>query len=329
MKAIVFDHFGAEDVLRFDEVAAPELRPGDLLVRVAAAGVNRADLQQRAGAYGVQAFGDSELLGLELAGTVIAAGSGATGFAPGDRVMGIVGGGAYAEQARIDHGMAVRIPADMSFIDAAAVMESFVTAYEAVAHLAGIRSGQSVLVHAAAGGIGSACVQLAAALGATVFATASKAMAAEVGRLGAAHVYDYRDDDFVVGIMARTAEAGIDAVIDFVGGDYLARNLRVLKPGGCLVQVGILSGQAETAIPLKLVLQRHLKIVGTVMKSRSPAEKRAMTERFAAHVLPLFATGQLKPIISAVYPLAEAADAHRRMKAGGGFGKIVLDVAPE
>jgi NADPH2:quinone reductase len=327
MKAIVFDSFGSEDVLRLADVPEPELRPGDLLVRVAAAGVNRADLQQRAGAYGKQIFGDSDLLGLEIAGSVVASGSDATGFEPGDRVMGIVGGGSYAEFARIDHGMAVRIPADVSFIDAAAIMESFVTAYEAVVHLAGVGKGQSVLIHAAAGGVGSACVQLAAALGATVYATASKAMAGEVGRLGAAHAFDYRDDDFAAGILAQTGNAGIDAVVDFIGGDYLAKNLRVLKPGGCLVQVGILSGQGETAIPLNLVLQRHLRIVGTVMKSRTAAEKRAMTQRFVDHALPLFASGKLRPIISAVYPLAQAAEAHRRMKAGGGFGKIVLEVS--
>lgn len=326
MKAIVFDQFGAEDVLRLGDVPEPELRPGDLLVRVAAVGVNRADLQQRAGAYGRQNFGDSDLMGLEIAGEVVAVGGEVQGFAPGDRVMGIVGGGAYAEFARIDHGMAVHVPAGVSDVEAGAMMESFVTAYEAVAHLAGVDAGRTVLIHAAAGGVGSACVQLAAALGATVHATASAVIANAVREIGAAHVFDYRNDDFAAGILDLTGGTGIDAVVDFIGGDYLARNLRVLKPGGCLVQVGIMSPHKDTMIPLNLVLLRHLKIVGTVMKSRTTAEKRAMTRRFADHALPLFASGKLRPIISAVYPLAEAAEAHRAMQQGGGFGKIVLEV---
>lgn len=326
MKAVVFDQFGSEDVLRLDDVAEPELRAGDLLVRVAAAGVNRADLLQRTGAYGKQTFGESDLLGLEIAGEVIAIGNNVRGYAVGDRVMGIVGGGAYAEIARIDHGMAARIPDGLSFVDAAAIMESFVTAHEAVSHLARLAHGQSILVHAAAGGVGSACVQLAAALGATVFATASTAMAAKVREIGATHVFDYRGEDFSSGTLARTDGVGIDAVIDFIGGDYLAKNLRALKPGGCVVQVGLMSRQSDTTIPLDILLHRHLRLVGTVMKSRTAAEKRAMVKRFTDHVLPLFASGRLRPVIHAVLPLSEVADAHRLMQKGGGFGKIVLAV---
>lgn len=273
MKAIIFDVFGAEDVLHLDEVPEPELRPGDLLVRVAAAGVNRADLLQRTGAYGRQNFGDSEVMGLEISGTVTRVGHAVEGFAPGDRVMGIVGGGAYAEFARIDHDMAVRIPDTISFIDAAAIMESFVTAVEAVSHLGRVSRGCSVLVHAAAGGVGSACVQLASALGATVYATASTAMADKVRNVGASHVLDYRSDDFAAAIPQLAEGGGVDAIIDFIGGDYLARNLRLLKAGGTLVQVGLLSQQAQAQIPLNLVLHNHLQIIGTVMKSRTASEK--------------------------------------------------------
>jgi NADPH2:quinone reductase len=328
MKAILFDTFGDEDVLHLDDVPMPEVRPDDLLVRVAAAGVNRADLLQRTGAYGRQNFGDSDVMGLEIAGTVVETGERAAGFAPGDRVMGIVGGGAYAEFARIDHRGAVRIPDHVAFVDAAAIMESFVTACEAVSHLADVKTGQSILVHAAAGGVGSACVQLASALGAKVYATASDALADRVTAIGAAHVVDYRLGDFEADILALTSGTGVDAVIDFIGGDYLARNLRLLKPGGVLVQVGLMSGQAETRIPLNLVLHNHLRIVGTLMKSRTAVEKRAMTARFVERVLPLFAAGRLHPLISATYPLADAAQAHRRMKEGGGFGKVVLIVDP-
>jgi NADPH2:quinone reductase len=163
-------------------------------------------------------------------------------------------------------------------------------------------------------------------LGATVYATAAKALAGQVRGIGAEHIVDYRHEDFEATILRLTDGTGIDAVIDFVGGDYLARNLRVLKAGGTLVQVGLLSHQAETTIPLNLVLHNHLKIVGTVMKSRTALEKRAMTERFVTQALPHFATGRLRPLISATYPLAEAAEAHRRMQQGGGFGKVVLTV---
>lgn len=329
MRAIVYDNFGKADVLRLGEVPPPEPRPEDLLVAVAAAGVNRADLLQREGYYGTQTYGESSLLGLELAGTVVAVGSEVTDFAPGDRIMAIVGGGAYAEYARVDRGMAVRIPDALGFVEAAAIMESFVTAWEALVHLGETARGRSVLIHAAAGGIGSAAVQIGHALGARVFATASSSRRADVETLGAEAVFDYASEDFETGVRARTDDLGVDVVVDFVGGDYLARNLRSLCPGGRLVQVGLLGGQDTAEISLGLVLHNHLRIIGTVMKSRSVEEKRAMVRRFAAKGLPMFGDGRLKPVISRTYPLEAAADAHSAMEAGGGFGKIVLSIANE
>lgn len=324
MRAIAYDRFGPPDVLRLVEAPAPELRATDLLVRVAAAGVNRADLMQRTGFYGDQSFGESPLLGLELAGEVVAVGAEVTGFGVGDQVMAIVGGGAYAELARVDHGMAVKVPKGLPMIQAAGVMEAFVTGWEAVAHLAEVRPGQHVLVHAAAGGIGSAAVQIATALGASVYATASAERAADVQCLGAAAVIDYRAADFKVETLRLTAGAGVDAVIDFIGGEYLARNLRSLAPGGRLVQVGILSGDADAAIPLDLLLHNHLRLIGTVMKSTTLDEKRAMVARFAEGALPRLARGELRPVIDTVLPLDLAAEAHRRLERGGGFGKIIL-----
>jgi NADPH2:quinone reductase len=327
VKAVVFDQFGKADVLRLADVPAPQMRPGDLLVKVMAAGVNRADLLQREGYYGAQSYGESELLGLELAGEVVAAGNDITDIRPGERVMAIVGGGAYAEYARVDRGMAVRIPDGLDYVEAAAVMESFVTAWEAVVHLGAAGKGCTVLVHAAAGGVGSAAVEIAHALGATVYGTAPAARRPEVEALGADIVFDYRTEDFERGVRDATGGKGADVVIDFVGGDYLARNLRSLAPGGRLVQVGLLSGQDEATIPLNLLLHNHLRLIGTVMKSRSALEKRAMICRFAEGALPLFVDGRLKPIIGRTFPLADAAEAHRFMEAGGGFGKTVLTVA--
>jgi NADPH2:quinone reductase len=323
MKAIMFDDFGNADVLRLGEAPMPDVRPDDLLVKVIAAGVNRADVLQREGVYGSQSYGDSTILGLEVAGEVIAIGDGVTGFSVGDRVMGIVGGGAYAQYARLDHGMAAAIPAGMSFTDAAAVMESFVTAWEALSNLGRVAKDETVLVHAAAGGMGSAAVQLAKAAGATVLATASASNIANVQTLGAYTVFDYRQVDFEAEIIDVTASRGVDLIIDFVGGSYLARNIRSLAPGGRLVQVGLLGRDDNAIIPLDIVLHNHLQLMGTVMKSRSRSEKRAMIGRFKKQVLPRVGH-ELKPVIGATYPLTDVSDAHRRMEAGGLLGKIVI-----
>lgn len=298
----------------------------DLLVKVRAAGVNRTDLLQRQGYYGRQTYGESDLLGLEVAGEVVAVGSEVADIRPGERVMAIVGGGAYAEYARVDRGMAVPIPEDLDYVDAAAVMESFVTAWEAAVHLGGAGAGEAVLIHAAAGGVGSAAVEIAQALGARVFATANAERRADVLALGAEVVFDYRTEDFEQGVRKAIGGRGVDVIVDFVGGDYLARNLRNLAPGGRLVQVGLLGGQDSASIPLSLLLHNHLRLIGTVMKSRTADEKRAMVRRFAEGALPMFADGRLKPLVSRAFPLAQAAAAHRAMKAGGGFGKIVLKV---
>lgn len=328
MKAIIFDDFGGADVLHLADAPMPELRPDDLLIKVMAAGVNRADILQREGVYRSQSYGDSLILGLEVAGEVVAIGDTVSGFAVGDRVMGIVGGGAYAQYARVDSGMAAVIPAGLSFIEAAAVMESFVTGWEALAHLGNVAKGDTVLVHAAAGGIGSAAVQLAKTAGATVLATASASNIDNVLSLGADAVFDYKRVDFEAEVVDATASRGVDLIIDFVGGSYLARNIRSLAPGGRLVQVGLLGRDDNAIIPLDLVLHNHLRLIGTVMKSRSRSEKRAMVQRFTEQVLPMM--GQvLKPVIGAVYPLAAASEAHRRMEAGGLFGKIVLTDFPE
>lgn len=218
-----------------------------------AAGVNRADLLQREGVYGAQTYGDSDILGLEVAGEVTAVGNEVTGFAVGDRVMGIVGGGAYAQYARLDSGMAAAIPTGMSFIEAAAVMESFVTGWEALAHLGQIAKSEIVLIHAAAGGIGSAAAQLAIAAGATALATASAGNIGNVLSLGAEAVFDYQRSDFEAEVVDATASRGVDLIIDFVGGSYLARNIRSLAPGGRLVQVGLLGRDDNAIIPLGVV----------------------------------------------------------------------------
>jgi putative PIG3 family NAD(P)H quinone oxidoreductase len=326
MKAITFTDFGDADVLRLDDVPDPELRPHDLLLRNHAAGVNRADLIQRRGDYGRPNYGDSEIMGLEVAGEVIAVGDEVQGFRPGDRVMGIVGGGGYAELARIDYRMAMRIPEALDYQAAAAIPEVFVTAHEALLHLGRLQAGDSVLIHAAASGVGSAAVQLAAASGAKVFATANASKLEPVRQLGADVLIDYRQEDFEAVVAQTTGGRGVDVIVDFIGAPYFERNVRSLADGGRLVQVGLLGGADPAVIPLERLLYGHLQILGTVMKSRSPEAKQAMVRRFSDSWLGRFTERGLAPVIDSVFPLARAADAHRRMESNENVGKIVLAV---
>lgn len=325
MQAIVFDEFGGPEVLVARDMPCPEVRPHDLLVHNAAIGVNRADLSHRKGAYGRAYFGDSDLMGLEVAGTVAEVGPEVQGFAVGDRVMGIVGGGAYAEYSRIDHRMAMHVPRNLSLQQAGAVAEVFVTAHEAMFHLARLQAGESVLIHAAAGGVGSAAVQLAHAAGARVFATASADKRDAVRGFGADVFIDYRSEDFQAVVAEQTGGKGVDVVIDFIGGPYLERNVRSLAVGGRMTVVGLLGGATEGAkLPMDALLFRHLQIYGTVMKSRPPEVKQAMTQRFAQRWMGALADGTLRPVIDSTYPLADAAGAHRRMETGVSVGKILL-----
>ncbi|GAB7534803.1 NAD(P)H-quinone oxidoreductase [Burkholderia sp. 3C] len=325
MKAIHFETFGEADVLQLSDAPTPEIRPDDLLVRVHAAGVNRADLTHRRGGYGRPNFGDSTIMGLEIAGEVIGVGGAVQGYAIGDRVMGVVGGGAYAEIARIDWRMAMPIPDALDYVHAAAIPEVFVTAHEALLHLGGLRRGDSVLIHAAAGGVGSAAVQLAYATGATVLATAEASKHERVLQLGADHVIDYRSEDFAEVVASRTNGRGVDVVVDFVGMPYFSRNVASLANGGRLIQVGILGGGGEVSVALEQILYRHLRIIGTVMKSRVQEEKHAMVRRFREHWLERFAGGaSLEPVVDSTFELARAADAHRRMESSENVGKIIL-----
>jgi putative PIG3 family NAD(P)H quinone oxidoreductase len=327
MKAIVFDGIGDAGVLRLVDEPMPEVRPNDLLVKVHAAGVNRADILQREGIYGARPdYGDSLVPGLEIAGEVVAVGPKAEGYKTGDRVMAVVGGGGYAEYARVDSRMCMPIPQRLSYMQAAAIPEVFITAHEAMIHLGELKPGEWALVHAAAGGVGSAAIQLAHALGAqSVFTASGEERIARVAALGGTVGVDYRKEDFAAAASKATGGRGVDVVVDFVGGPYLERNVRALAEGGRLVQVGVLGG-AKGVLPLDVLLHRYLRIIGTVMKSRSLEEKVAMTSRFRERWLGAFEPGALRPIVDRIFPLAQAADAHRAMEASGNFGKIVLSV---
>jgi putative PIG3 family NAD(P)H quinone oxidoreductase len=327
MRAIVFESTGDTSVIKLVQEPEPEIRPHDLLVRVHAAGVNRADILQRQGAYGDRPdYGDSLIPGLEIAGEVVKAGPRARGYKVGDRVMAIVGGGGYAELARVDSRMCIPIPDHLNYTQAAAIPEVFVTAHETLIHLGGLKQGDWALIHAAAGGVGSAAIQLAAATGAkTVFTVSSQERIERITALGGTVGVDYKHTDFLTAVQQATEGRGVDIVLDFIGAPYLDRNLRALVPGGRLILVGTLGG-TEATLPFGLVMYNYLRIIGTVMKSRTFAEKVAMTKRFRDRWLPSFATGQLRPVVDRVFPLEATADAHRYMEASANVGKIILSI---
>ena len=320
MRAIVISKPGGPDVLALVDRPTPEPSRGEVRVRVRATAVNRADLLQRMGGYPAPPDAPPDIPGLEIAGEVDAVGPGVERLAVGDRVFGLVGGGGYAE-AIVSHERALaKIPDAMSFEDAAAVPEAFVTAHDAIVTQANLRSGETLLVPAAGSGVGTAAVQLGRALGATV--------------VGTARGQDKLDQARPLGLDAGVVVEGgrfadrvppPDVVIELVGGAYLAEDLRCLRPLGRIVLVGLLAG-AKAEIDLGLVLRKRARIFGTVLRARPLEEKIAAMRAFETQVVPLLARGVVRPIVDRVFPLADAAKAHEHMASNAGFGKIVLRV---
>ncbi|MBM3226753.1 MAG: NAD(P)H-quinone oxidoreductase [Candidatus Tectomicrobia bacterium] len=325
MRAITIRAPGGPDVLQLTEVPDPVPTPEQLLVRVQATALNRADTLQRRGHYPPPP-GESEILGLELAGEVEAVGSATQGFRVGDRVFGLVGGGGYAEKAVIDYRMAMLIPTAWSCIDAAAVPEVFLTANETLFTLGQLAPGETVLIHAGASGVGTAGIQMARHLGARVFATAgTPEKVARITALGADVGINYKTEDFAARVRELTQKSGVALVQDFIGAAYWQRNLQCLAAGGRLVLVGLMGGTKIEA-DLGLILRQRLHIIGSVMRSQSLDNKIAMTQRFQERWLPLLAQGHIRPIIDTTFPLAEAAAAHQYMEENRNVGKIMLRV---
>lgn len=325
MQAITFAQPGGPEVLQLTIAPDPTPAPGQVLVRVRATALNRADTLQRRGAYPPPP-GESDILGLELAGEIEAVGSTVRDLKPGDRVFGLVGGGGYAEKAIIDARMAMPIPDGWSFTDAAAVPEVFFTAQETMFTLGGLKAGETVLIHAAASGVGTAGIQMARAVGARVLITAGSAE--KIRRcldLGAQAGCNYKEKDFAEWIKEVTNGQGVELIEDFIGAAYWERNLKSLKTCGRLVLVGTMGGvKVETS--LLLIMSKRLQIFGSVLRARPLVEKIEVTQRFQKNWLPLLAAGRIKPIVDNVFPLARAADAHRYMEENKNFGKIILEV---
>ncbi len=324
MKAIVVAEPGGPEVLELGMVDVPTPTDGQVLIKVEATTVNRADTIQRLGHYPAPK-GESDILGLEVAGTISALGPGVDGVAVGDRVMSLVGGGGYAEFATAYASHLIRIPDNMDFDRAACVCETYITAYLNVFMLGRLADGEAVLLHGGGGGVNTSGIQLCRALrpASRIFVTASPTKLERVAALGAHEVIDYRATEFADVIREKTAKRGVNVILDHIGGKYLAANLASLAVGGRLVIIGLMGGP-KAEINLGLLMVKRQEVIGSVLRSRPVDEKAAIVDEFTSTAMPLFERAEIEPLIHTVLPLADAAEGHRMMEASEHFGKIVL-----
>lgn len=325
MKAVVLRSHGGTEVLQFEDI--PSLVPGDydIVVTVHATALNRADLLQRMGLYPNPFPEEYDVPGLEYAGVIASIGSKVTLWSPGDKVMGIVAGGTYAEQVRVHERQAMAVPSHVALSDAAAIPEVFLTAWDALVVQGGLTSGRWALVHAGASGVGSAAIQICRAIGARIAVTCSAGKVHACRDMGADAVIDYSSQDFVEEVKKATGGRGADVILDVIGGDYVDRNIASLAIQGRIIQVGTMAGKA---VPFNVgsLLPKRATITGTVLRPRPVEEKIALTQRFIREVLPLFETGQLSPLVDSRFRFDDIAAAHDRMAANLNIGKIVVDV---
>jgi putative PIG3 family NAD(P)H quinone oxidoreductase len=326
MKAVVLREHGGPEVLQIEDAPSPTFGAEDILVSVAATALNRADLLQRMGFYPNPFPQGPEIPGLEFAGTVKALGERVTAWKVGDKVMGIVSGGAYAEELALHERQAMAVPAGMSLHDAAAIPEVFITAWDALVVQGGLTSGRWAMVHAGASGVGTAAIQICKAIGARIIVTCSSGKVQSCKDLGADVVVDYGSQDFVEEVQKATNGRGVDVVLDVIGGDYVERNIASLAVKGHIIQVGVMAGK-PMPFNVGLLLGKRASITGTVLRARPLDEKIAITQRFVAEMLPLFDTGALRPVIDSAYSMADVAKGHEFMATNGNVGKIVIDIA--
>jgi len=315
---------GGPDVLRLVERPDPVPGPGEVLVEVAAACVNRPDVLQRLGSYPPPP-GASDLPGLEVAGHVASVGPGVTTLRPGDAVCGLVSGGGYASRCVVPVPQCLPVPAGLDLVAAAAMPETFFTVWTNVFERGGLKAGETALFHGGTSGIGTTAIQLAVARGARALATAgSEEKCRACMALGAVHAINYRTTDFVAAVHAQTAGRGVDLILDIMGGSYVPRNLAALAVDGRLVQIGLLEGEPVASVDLRRILGRRLTLTGSTLRARTVEEKGRIADALRREVWPLVAAGRVKPLVAATFPLAEAAAAHRLMESSAHVGKIVL-----
>lgn len=327
MKAIVISKPGGPEVLQLQQCPDPQPGNGELGATVSATALNRADLLQRRGLYPPPDDAPQEIPGLEFAGRVETPARSASGFKAGDRIMGLLGGGGYAERVVLHESLALPVPKAWSDEEAAAFPEAFLTAYDALFPQLGLHPGETLLIHAVGSGVGLAALQLAKAAGANVAGTAgSQEKLDRAAEFGLDFGVCYRETCFEESIRDFTAGRGCQAIIDFVGAPYWERNLKCLAPMGRLIVVGLLGG-AKAETDLALVLRKRLRVMGTVLRSRSLWEKAKLVDRVERHVLPLAERGKIRPVVDRILPLREAAEAHAYMESNRNVGKIVLQVS--
>jgi NADPH2:quinone reductase len=325
MTAIGIRAPGASDVLVPEERPIPAPSAGEVLVKVAAAGVNRPDVMQRQGSYPPPP-GASDIPGLEIAGEVVALGAGVTRWKPGDKVTALVAGGGYAQYCPVHETNALPAPTDLSMVDAAAIPETFFTVWHNVFERGGLKSGETLLVHGGSSGIGTTAIQLAKAFGARVITTAGSAEKCEACRkLGADVAVNYRSEDFVAATKAATGGKGAELILDMVGGDYIERNYEAAAVEGRIVQIAF-QGNPRANVNFVRIMLKRLVHTGSTLRARTVADKAAIARALEAKVWPLIAAGEVKPVIYRTFPLAQASAAHALMETSTHIGKIVLTV---
>lgn len=325
MLAIQIRTFGGPEQLFMGPWPTPAPAEKEILVRVEATALNRADILQREGKYPPPP-GESPIPGLEMAGTVVETGKGVSKWRPGARVCGLLGGGGYAEYAVIHEDMALPFPGGLDAVQAAAIPEAFLTAFQSLHRLARLQPGELVLIHAGASGVGTAAIQLARAMGARAVATASAAKQAACLALGAEKVVDYRHEDFESALMDHTNGEGVDVIVDCIGAPYFQPNLNLLRTDGRLVLLAMMGGAKVDQFNLLPLLRKRLQITGSTLRNRSLEYKIALSRELFRFAWPLFETGSLKPVADSVFDWRDAADAHRYLEANRNVGKVVLRV---
>ena len=325
MTAIEAEGAGGPEILVPGTRPVPEPGPGEVLIEVAASGINRPDVLQRQGLYPAPK-GASDLLGLEVAGTIVKLGPGTSRYREGDSVCALVNGGGYAEYVAAREDTTLPVPQGLNLIEAAALPETVLTVWHNVFERAALNPGEWLLVHGGTSGIGTTAIQIGAALGAHVIVTVGSAEKAQAAlALGAVRAVNYRDEDFVEVVRLETKGEGANVILDMVGGDYIERNLRAAALDGRIVQIAFLKG-SKVEIDLMRLMLRRLTLTGSTLRAQTPEVKARMAAGVEQQIWPLVAEGKLKPVIDSTFKIAAAADAHRRIDDPGHIGKIVLDV---
>ncbi|MCM2476562.1 NAD(P)H-quinone oxidoreductase [Rhizobium sp. CG5] len=326
MRFVDLPAFGAPEVMAFSTGPVPQPGPGEILLKVEAAGVNRPDVAQRQGTYPAPKDA-SPILGLEVAGEVVALGADVTEYALGDRVCGLANGGGYAEYCVLPAGQALPFPKGYDAVRAAALPETFFTVWANLFQMAGLTEGETVLIHGGTSGIGTTAIQLAKAFGATVYTTAGSVEKCQacIG-LGASRAINYKTEDFAEVVKAETGKRGVDIVLDMIGAAYFDKNLSVLAKDGCLSIIAFLGGAVADKVDLRPIMVKRLTVTGSTMRPRTAEEKRGIRDELLAQVWPLLEAGTVAPVIHTVVGFEDVVEAHRLMESSRHIGKIVMQI---